>query len=145
MARLIYLLDTTAISDLFLVDSFVQKRIREAHDVNHRLLLCQPVAYEILRGLFKVNATRKLSIFKDRLVPLFEWVALADADWQQAAQFWAGATSRGRQFSDIDLLVAAIAQRLDAIIVTSDADFDALPVQRENWRDSPSTPTGGPA
>jgi len=34
----------------------------------------------------------------------------------------------------VDLLIAALALRLDAIIVTNDEDFLALPVKRENWR-----------
>ena len=141
MAGLIYVLDTTAVSALFLVDSSMQRRIREAHDAGDRLVLCQPVAYEVLRGLYKVNATRKLSVFQNRLVPLFEWVALTDADWEQAARFWADAAGRGRQFSDVDLLVAAVATRLGGVIVSSDDDFDALPVKRENWRESPASAT----
>jgi predicted nucleic acid-binding protein len=46
-------------------------------------------------------------------------------------------TTKGRQFSDMDLLIAAIAKRLDAILVSSDSDFDALPVTREDWRKEP--------
>lgn len=34
-------------------------------------------------------------------------------------------------------LVAAVASRLGGAIISSDADFDALPVPRENWRDKP--------
>ncbi len=60
---------------------------------------------------------------------------MEDADWERAAQFWADSKSKGRQLSDIDILIAAIAHRIDAIIVSSDADFDALPVKRENWRE----------
>ena len=42
--------------------------------------------------------------------------------------------NQGKQLSDVDLLIAALAQRLDGVVVTSDDDFDALPIQRENWR-----------
>lgn len=34
----------------------------------------------------------------------------------------------------MDLLIAAVAIRHDAIVVTADKDFDVLPVKRENWR-----------
>jgi len=61
---------------------------------------------------------------------------LSDIDWEQAAQFWADAVSRGKQHSDVDLLVAAIAKRLEATVITADDDFDSLPVKRENWRQS---------
>jgi predicted nucleic acid-binding protein len=40
----------------------------------------------------------------------------------------------GNQLADVDLLIAAVATRLGDIIVSSDTDFDALPVKRENWR-----------
>ncbi len=44
--------------------------------------------------------------------------------------------NRGRHFSDVVLLIAALAQRLDAVVVTLDNVFAALPVQREDWRAS---------
>lgn len=56
------------------------------------------------------------------------------ADWRQAAHFWAEARNAGKQLSDVDLLIAALAYRLNATLVTSDNDFEALPVQHENWR-----------
>jgi predicted nucleic acid-binding protein len=40
----------------------------------------------------------------------------------------------GRAFSDVDLLVAAVSKRLGGVIVSADADFDALSLNRENWR-----------
>ena len=70
---------------------------------------------------------------------MFEWVPLVDADWEQAARFWADATSRGRQISDIDLLVAAVVSRLGGVIVSSDANFDALATPYEDWRNPPQS------
>ncbi len=67
-------------------------------------------------------------------MPLLQPVSLVDADWDQAARFWADMTKRGRQFSDIDLLLASVVARLDATLVSADADFDALPIKREDWR-----------
>jgi predicted nucleic acid-binding protein len=37
--------------------------------------------------------------------------------------------------SDVDVLLAALAHRLDGIIASSDSDYDPLPVKRENWRE----------
>jgi len=51
-----------------------------------------------------------------------------------AAQLWADMRNRGRQFSDVDLLIASLAQRLNAVVVTADADFAMLPIQSEDWR-----------
>jgi predicted nucleic acid-binding protein len=137
MAEVIYLLDTMAVSDLFVAGSATQQRIIAAKSDGHQLVLCESTYYEILRGLLKVKATRKLEIFQKQLVPLFELEPITRSDWEQTAQLWADTVSKGRQLSDMDLLIAAVAIRLGGILVTSDADFDALPISREDWR----TPT----
>jgi predicted nucleic acid-binding protein len=134
MAGLTYLLDTVTVSALFAAGSSVQRRIPAAKSAGDQLMICQPTYYEILRGLLKVGASRKLQIFQQQLLPLFEWVELTDSDWTQAAQYWADATRKGRQLSDMDLLIAAVAARLDAVLVSADADFDALSIKREDWR-----------
>ncbi|MBN2502617.1 MAG: PIN domain-containing protein [Anaerolineales bacterium] len=130
----LYILDTNVIADLFRPDTTMQQRIKEARAGGNIFCIAQPVYYETLRGLLRKKAERKLSIFKRQLIPLFEWTPVIDADWELAAQYWAEAISKGKQLSDMDLLIAAIASRLDATIVSADEDFDALPVRRENWR-----------
>ena len=40
----------------------------------------------------------------------------------------------GNQLSYADLLIATLARCLDRVVVTYDDAFDALPIQRENWR-----------
>ena len=134
MARLTYILDTNVIADRMKAIEPVSQRLTDFVSAGHRIYLCQPVYYEIMRGLLKINATRKLRFFQNTIMPLLDWLPLTDADWRQAAQFWADTRSAGKQLSDTDLLVAALAKRLDAIIISNDADFDALPVKRENWR-----------
>lgn len=131
---MIYLLDTNAVSDLLHIHPKVtaqrDQRLRQGDQIN----LCPPIQYEILRGLLKVNATAQIRQFQEQFVPNYDWTPVTDEDWRQTAQFWADSSSKGKQLSDIDLLIAALAYRLDAIIVSSDADFDALPVKREDWR-----------
>ncbi|MBN2305752.1 MAG: PIN domain-containing protein [Anaerolineae bacterium] len=134
MERLTYILDTNVIADRMNKREPVSQRLFATVQAGHQVCLCQPVHYEVLRGLLKTNATRKLQFFQTTIMPLLEWLPLIDADWQQAAQFWADASRAGRQLADTDLLVAALATRITGIIVSADADFDALPVRRENWR-----------
>jgi predicted nucleic acid-binding protein len=134
MERLTYILDTNVIADCMNEHDPAAQRFYAAVQAGHRVCLCQPVYYEVMRGLLKVNATRKLRTFETTILPLLERLALTDADWRQAAQFWADATNAGKQMSDADLLVAAIATRVSGIVVSADADFDALPIRRENWR-----------
>lgn len=134
MERVTYVLDTNVIADRMNAREPVSRRLFEAVQAGHRVCLCQPVYYEVMRGLLKTNATHKLHFFQTTIMPLLTWITLTDADWRQAAQFWADASNAGKQFADTDLLVAAVARRMDGIIVSADADFNALPVRREDWR-----------
>lgn len=131
---LIYLLDTNTVSDLIAEIPQVMQWVQQ-HRLNHDpMAICQPVYYELMRGLIRTKATKKLSILRHQLLPHFDWIRLQDEDWLQAAEYWSNAIRIGKQLSDMDFLLAALAHRLDAVIVSSDADFDALPVKRENWR-----------
>lgn len=126
-----YLLDTNIITALIKGDSRVLAQL-EAH-LDDGVYLCQPVYYEAMRGLLWKNATTKIQTL-ERLRLRLGWFQLLESDWEQAGVLWAQAVSHGRQLADIDLLIAAIAQRQGAVIVTDDNDFEALPVKRENWR-----------
>lgn len=132
MARLIYLFDTNAISDLIQQNTAVVAHVRA--NEQEVMCLCTPVHYEVRRGLDYTNAARKMQVYETQILPLFQWLRLQDDDWEQAAKFWAQTRRAGSQLSDVDLLVAALALRLDAVIVSNDNDFDALPMKRENWR-----------
>ncbi len=131
---MIYLLDTNIVSDLMGAHVQVRRRAAAAINDSHQLAICRPVYYEVLRGLLWRKATAQTRDFRHDILPLFVWVELVDADWEQAAEFWADARGKGRQLGDPDLLLAAIVHRLSAILVSDDGDFEALPIQRENWR-----------
>ena len=134
MDPVIYILDTNVIADGIQRIPQVPDRLNSAGEAGHILGLCGPVRYEVLRGLLKVDARQKLRIFRELITPLMDHLALTDEDWQVPAQLWASMRNRGRQFFDVDLLIAALAQRLNGVVVTSDNDFAALPVEREDWR-----------
>jgi tRNA(fMet)-specific endonuclease VapC len=134
MERLTYILDTNVIADCMNGRDPVAQQFYVTVQAGHRICLCQPVHYEVLRGLLKVQATRKLHIFQTTILPLLTRMPLTAADWRQAAQFWADAVNAGKQLTDMDLLIAAVTRRLDGVLVSADADFDALPITRENWR-----------
>ncbi len=126
-----FILDTNIISAGFNGDTQILAHL-ETHRTDE-IYLCQPVYYEVMRGLIWKKAASKILTLQKLHVRL-GWIELTDEDWQRATRLWVEMVSRGRQLSDVDLLIAAIAIRLDAVIVTADADFDALPVRRENWR-----------
>lgn len=131
---MIYLLDANPISDLIARHSQVRSHVAHVLRQGDTLAICQPVYYELLRGLLWRGATGKLSTLNRRILPYLTWIPLVDADWQQAARLWADARRQGRPLSDPDLLVAALANRLGAILVSNDTDFDILPIKREDWR-----------
>ena len=129
-----YILDTNVIADRIRRHPQVLARLTKASDTGQVLGLCDPVHYEVSRGFIKVKATRKLRIFREEISPLMDHLPLISDDWQAAAQLWAAMRNQGRQFSDVDLLIASLAQRLNAVVVTADADFATLPIKSEDWR-----------
>jgi predicted nucleic acid-binding protein len=129
-----YLLDSNTIADFLARQDNTLAQIRDTLAAGNTLGLCRPVYYEVLRGLLWRDALGKRRQFDSSIGLFFTFIELADADWDRAATFYASARRSGRQIADTDLLLAAIAFRLDATIVSSDNDFDALPVKRVSWR-----------
>jgi len=72
--------------------------------------------------------------FFDRLMKTLVWDDVQRVDWLTAAELWANETALGRPPQDADLLIAAQAHRLKAIVVTANEDhFASLGVKIENW------------
>lgn len=131
---MIYLLDANVISDLLARVPQVRSHVLNVVFNGDKLAICRPIYYELLRGLFWSDATGKLTFLNRRVLPYFSWTPLTNADWEQAAHFWSDARRQGRQLSDPDLLLAALAYRLGATVVSNDTDYDNLPVTRVDWR-----------
>lgn len=129
----IFVFDTNHVSNL-LRDKYkvLLKRIRDNTD--NTLVLCTPVIYEVERGLLHKGASRQLERFREDIIPLFSVVTLQRVDWQVAAALWALTRRNGKQLADADLLIAALALRLQATVVTNDRDFAYVPnVSVTNW------------
>jgi tRNA(fMet)-specific endonuclease VapC len=96
-------------------------------------MLSPVVYYEIQRGLLRRDARKQLRFF-EQLVEALRWDDLQHADWRQAAQLWADEIASGRPPQDADILIAAQAHRLKAILVTANEDhFNHLGLRIENW------------
>lgn len=129
----VYVLDTNIISALRPGGNpgLFERMARHSHET---LCLCEPIIFEVERGYEQRQAQRQMQHFREALVPLFVVVPAVLADWRVAARLWGDARRRGYQLSDVDVLLAAMSLRLQAIIVTDDRDFDHLPlVQTQNW------------
>ncbi|MBZ0321178.1 MAG: PIN domain-containing protein [Anaerolineae bacterium] len=130
-----YVFDTNIVSALVGKPNVpLLERIRQ--NQSDVMVLCEPVIYEIEKGLEHKKAAKQLAEFQSSIIPLFNVVAVQLTDWRVAAKLWAFTRSTGKQLSDIDLLLAATVWRLKGILVSNDADFDAIPnIMRENWLD----------
>jgi predicted nucleic acid-binding protein len=130
----IFVLDTNVISDIVgpKPNTTVLANIAAHHQ--DTLCLCEAVDYEIRRGYLKTGAVAKLRLYEQGIMPQFQWVQVIEADWHQAAQFWADMVAQGKQLSDIDLLIASVSARLEGMVISADTDFDPLPITRSNWR-----------
>src|SRR4051812_41861063 len=112
---MIYLLDTNAISDLMINNLEMQRHVAEHIVAGDTLGLCRPIYFELLRGILWQNSLSKRRILNRHISEIFKWIELEDSDWEQAARFWADARRNGKQLGDPDLLLAALAYRLNAI------------------------------
>ncbi len=129
-----YLLDTNILSAIIRREAHTEQRFRQAVADDEMLLLSIVVFYEVKRGLLKRDAKKQMVTF-EHLANQFAWCDTVQADWEQAAQLWAEREKAGRPIEDADLLIAAQAKRLGAILVTdNEKDFDGLGVVIENWR-----------
>ncbi len=129
-----YLLDTNIISSVLRRDSLVERRAEEAFAANATILLSPVAYYETKRGLLKRDAKRQMAFFEKWMSQLV-WRDLEREDLDLAAQLWATREKLGRPIEDADVLIAAQAKRLEAILVTdNEKDFHSLGITVENWR-----------
>lgn len=75
MPRLL-ILDSNAISDCVNGRADVLKRFYESLAADDQCCICHPIYYELLRGLYQVQATRKLRILRQTIFPLLHWKAI---------------------------------------------------------------------
>lgn len=85
MNPMTYILDATVKAGRIRNHPQVIARLTRAGEAGNVLGLCDPMRYEVLRGLLKVNATNRLRIFQEEISPLMDYLALTYEDWQAAA------------------------------------------------------------
>lgn len=129
-----YVLDTNLWTALLKKEVAATGRVREALSADAQLVVCPVAFYEIYRGLEYRDARRQMEDFL-AYVAAFTWDDFTRADWETAGRLWATARHLGHTVADADLLIAAYAQRRDAVVVTDNLDhFSPLGVPVENWR-----------
>ena len=109
-------------------------RLAERTSDGSRIVMCEPVAMELLAGARHDSLARV-----ERLVDGLPSLTLEPAiDFRVAAEIARLARASGRTVrSSMDCLIAAVATRHDAVVVHHDRDFDVLasvsPLRTERW------------
>ncbi|MHB1561947.1 MAG: type II toxin-antitoxin system VapC family toxin, partial [Isosphaeraceae bacterium] len=111
-----------------------RERIFQARQAGHRFGTCVPVLCELEAGLYHTrrrDENRRILALLLREVRLWP---LEPAIAPTYAAIYHYLREHGRVLSQVDMLLAALCRSLDATLLTSDHDFDAVPgLSVENW------------
>lgn len=131
-----FLLDTNQLSSALEPGSPVRERILKAVRSGSRVGTCVPALCEFEIGL---QQTREPNASRKALARLLAILRIWPLDSEAARLYgsiFLDLRSRGRVLSQVDMMLAALAARMNFTLVTSDRDFEALPqIRQENWRD----------
>jgi predicted nucleic acid-binding protein len=132
MAR--YLLDTNHLGGALDDESALRERIYRSLGSGHRFGTCVPVLCELEVGIAQTRRREhnerilRTLLRRIRVWPLDVAIAPIYAETYQELR------GRGRVLSQVDMLLAAMARSLDATLLTSDRDFEAVAGLRvDNW------------
>lgn len=130
-----YLLDTNIVTRILKRTPQVVARYRTALESGEPVYLSAVVYYELKRGLLHVDARTQLRQLDEGFKSVLPWAPVSDTTWDRAAHLWADCRRQGRPHDDDgDLLIAAQAEALGAVVVTRNTrDFTDFPMIAENW------------
>lgn len=129
-----FLLDTNSVSAILNKNEKVAKKMKEVTDEGKQIFISIITDYEINRGLFAANATRKLKdyeILREQLNIL--WIDNLEIS-KNASEIYADLKQKGQLIQDADILIAAIALLKNLTVITNDKHFFRIPnLKVENW------------
>ncbi|HZW29323.1 MAG TPA: type II toxin-antitoxin system VapC family toxin [Isosphaeraceae bacterium] len=132
MAR--YLFDTNHLSAAIDDEADVRDHIFQLRRPGHRLGTCVPVLCERETGL---QRTHRREHNRRLLITLLRQIRIWLLEPPLAlvyAEIFHDLRARGRVLSQVDMMLAALSRSMDAVLLTDDRDFEALPdLQIENW------------
>jgi predicted nucleic acid-binding protein len=118
----IVLIDTCIWVPFFNRPQSKEKKAVDALLDEDRASLIGPIVAEILQGIPReANAQYVASLLRG-----IRYIEIGWADWESAARLGRHLVARGHRLPLSDLVVAAIALRLDAEVFTSDPHFDII-------------------
>jgi tRNA(fMet)-specific endonuclease VapC len=129
-----YLLDTNHLGMAVDPGTVVGQRVFEARLAGLRLGTCLPVLCEIEAGMRLVRHKLK---YRRNLNHLLLQMRLWPIDQKTSriyGEIYLDLRPRGRALSQVDIMVAALAQQMKLTVLTTDRDFAALPaIRTEDW------------
>lgn len=127
------LLDTNTLSYLIRGHQPVLDRFEESVRRGNTFLLSSVAHYELQRYLNLKRSSRLMRRY-EVLVARWQRCNLLFDDWNQAALLWAERHRTGRSIADLDLLLAVLALKHDAVLVTSNTrHFEGLNISLADW------------
>ena len=134
------LLDTNTLNYILKDQPLVVERLDEAMEKGESFLLASVMHYELTRYLELKGAHRLLRLYQN-LTATWQLCTLSFEDWDDAARLWAERHRSGRSISDFDLLLAVLARRWGAVLVTSNTrHFEGLDLRLDDWTQSNPSP-----
>jgi predicted nucleic acid-binding protein len=131
-----YLWDTTTCSALMRRDAKVRARLA-ALTAADRVVICTITRGEVLYGLARLPEGKRRSALEAEAMALFGQLvclAIPEAAADQYASIKWETERQGTPLDENDLWIAATARALEAVIVTTDSDFQRVSgLQTEDW------------
>ena len=127
------LLDTDTINFILKGRQQALDRLEQATRRQESFLLATVVDFELSRYLLLKGARRLVRAYEE-LTKTWARCNPESEDWASAADLWAQRHRLGRPIADLDLLIAILARRRQATLVTSNRKhFEGLGLPLETW------------
>jgi predicted nucleic acid-binding protein len=127
------LLDTNTLNYILKRRQPVLDRLQEAREAGSRFLLAPIAHHELTRYLELKGSHGLMRLYRDLVEPWLRCDLVFD-DWSSASRLWAEIHRSGRSISGFDLLLATLARKHRAVLVTSNMQhFKNLGLDLEDW------------
>ena len=132
--RIGYLLDANHLGEAVTRTSSVRERLEQARIAGAKLGTCVPVLCEVEVGIQQVRWPTEYRRNLDRLLRHVRVWPIDRRTSEIYGEVYHLLHRRGRTLSQVDIMLAALAQQMGLKLLSPDRDFEALPhLATENW------------
>ena len=140
-----FLLDANHLGLAVTRSTAVRRRLEKERKAGSRIGTCIPALCEVEVGVRQVAYPE---MYRQNLKRLFLHVRIWPLDFETGSlygEIYHELRSRGRVLSQVDMMLAALAMQMRLTLLTTDRDFEALPIVRtENWTLEDDGPAASP-